>query len=143
MASVPDWIVDAAEAVAPSSTIIPADEYFPSMAQVVVASDQTIKQKPELIRKLVQATLHGAQGHHRRSRGRGARLRQGGAAACGPRSADGAVFELYNKYVYPGQKVLGEIDPARLRRLAGLLCEGRHRREGDAGRELYTNEFVK
>ncbi len=48
---------------APRCKIIPADKYFHSMAQIIVASDQTIKEKPELIRKLVRATLHGFTRH--------------------------------------------------------------------------------
>ena len=47
MASVPDWIVDATEAGA-KIKIIPADDYFQSMAQMVVASDKTITEKPDL-----------------------------------------------------------------------------------------------
>ena len=42
-------------------TIIPADDYFQSMAQVVVASDKAIAEEPDKIRRLVRATLKGVQ----------------------------------------------------------------------------------
>src|SRR5262249_15778098 len=39
--------------------MLPTDEFFPHMAQAVAASDQTIKEKPALVRAFVGAGLHG------------------------------------------------------------------------------------
>ena len=43
-------------------------------------------------------------------------------------------FNMYAKDVYPGQKVLGAMDVARLDQAAGLLSRQGLHSEGDAGR---------
>ena len=58
MAGVPDWTSSAMEAGA-QVDILPADVYFKSMAQAILASDETIQKNPQLIQKLVRATLKG------------------------------------------------------------------------------------
>jgi len=58
MASTPDWTVTVMEQGA-QVDILPADVYFKSMAQAILASDDTIKNNPQLIQKLVRATLKG------------------------------------------------------------------------------------
>src|SRR6204780_5306078 len=58
MAGVPDWIPPV-EAAGVKVRVLPTDEYFPHMAQAVAASDQIIKDKPELIRAFVKASLRG------------------------------------------------------------------------------------
>src|SRR5262249_52008109 len=50
MAGVPDWIPPV-QAAGVKVKVIPTDEYFPHMAQGIAASDQTIKEKPEMVRK--------------------------------------------------------------------------------------------
>jgi NitT/TauT family transport system substrate-binding protein len=35
------------------------DQVFPAMAQAIMASDQTIQQRPETIRRFIRATLRG------------------------------------------------------------------------------------
>ena len=58
MAGVPDWTVSAMDAGA-QVDILPADVYFKSMAQSILASDETIQKNPQLIQKLVRATIKG------------------------------------------------------------------------------------
>ncbi|MFY9785288.1 MAG: ABC transporter substrate-binding protein, partial [Pseudolabrys sp.] len=58
MAGVPDWIPPV-EAAGVKVKILPSDQFFPHMAQGIGASDKTIKENPELIRKFVTAALHG------------------------------------------------------------------------------------
>src|SRR5262249_57675053 len=50
MAGVPDWIPPV-QAAGVKVKVIPSDEYFPHMAQGIAASDQIIKDKPEMVRK--------------------------------------------------------------------------------------------
>src|SRR5579863_2624150 len=47
MAGVPDWIA-ALQATGVPVKVIPTDEFFPHMAQAIAASDQTIKDKPDM-----------------------------------------------------------------------------------------------
>src|ERR1700760_4178105 len=52
MAGVPDWIPPV-QAAGVKVRVIPSDEFFPHMAQAIAVSDQTIKEKPELVQKFV------------------------------------------------------------------------------------------
>src|ERR1700684_1892757 len=58
MAGVPDWIPPV-EAAGVAVKVLPTDEFFPHMAQAIAASDQTIKDKPDMVRAFVKAALHG------------------------------------------------------------------------------------
>ena len=60
MAAVPDWI-GAVRGAGIELKLWPADEYFKSMAQAILVSDRVIKEQPELVQKLVTATLRGLQ----------------------------------------------------------------------------------
>src|ERR1700730_6874301 len=54
MAGVPDWIPPV-EAAGVAIEIIPTDEFFPHMAQAIAASDQVIKERPDMVRAFVKA----------------------------------------------------------------------------------------
>ncbi|HXP30714.1 MAG TPA: ABC transporter substrate-binding protein [Stellaceae bacterium] len=142
MASVPDWIQDA-EANGAKLTVIPADEYFPNMAQAIVASDETIKQKPALIRKLVQATLHGLKDVIDDPEGAARDYVKAVPQHAGQEAQMAQVFELYKKYVYKHQTVIGEIDPARLKAVEDFYVKAGIVEKATPIAELYTNEFIK
>lgn len=142
MAAVPDWIVDATEAGA-KIKVIPADEYFQSMAQIVVASDETIKAKPDLIRKLVQATIHGVKDIIADPKGAAVDYVKAVPQRAGQERQMARVFELYDQYVYPGQKVLGEMDEKRLASLQDFYLKQGIIEKATPVAELYTNQFVQ
>ena len=52
-------------------------------------------------------------------------------------------FQLYNKYVYGGQKVLGEMDEARLSALQDFYVKEGLVKSKTAVNDLYTNQFIK
>ena len=52
-------------------------------------------------------------------------------------------FQLYNKYVYGGQKVLGEMDEARLSALQDFYVKEGLVKSATPVKDLYTNQFVK
>ena len=58
MAGVPDWIPPV-QAAGVKVKVIPTETFFPHMAQAIAASDDIIKQKPEMVRKFVKAALRG------------------------------------------------------------------------------------
>ena len=58
MAGIPEWITPV-EAAGVKVKIIHTDDYFPHMAQAIAVSDQTIAEKPEMVRKFVHAALRG------------------------------------------------------------------------------------
>ena len=51
-------------------------------------------------------------------------------------------FNMYAKDVYPGQKVLGEMDAERLAKLQDFYLAKGFIQKATPVNELYTNEFV-
>jgi NitT/TauT family transport system substrate-binding protein len=142
MAAVPDWIVSARDAGA-KMQIFSSDDYFKSMSQAILASDQTIQKRPELVKKLVRATLRGMQDIMSDPTGAARDYAAAVPQHKGKEAYIEAVFKLYNTYVYPGQKFLGAVDPERLAAVQKFYL-----REGIVPKEtpltaLYTNQFVQ
>ena len=52
-------------------------------------------------------------------------------------------FKLYNQYVYGGQKVLGEMDEARLSALQDFYFKEGLVKSRTEVKDLYTNQFIK
>jgi NitT/TauT family transport system substrate-binding protein len=142
MAAVPDWIASATQAGA-KVKVFSSDEYFKSMAQAILVSDETIQKRPELVRKLVRATLKGMQDIMKDPAGAARDYANVVTQHKGKEAYVEEVFKLYNTYVYPGQKVLGTIDPERLAAVQKFYVK-----EGIVAKELpvadlYTNQFVQ
>ena len=142
MASVPDWEVDAMNAGA-KLRVIRADQYFHSMAQAIIASDDTIKEKPDLVRKLVRATLRGVHAIIADPQAAARDYVKAVPQRAGQEQAMARVFELYVKYVYPGQKKLGVVDEARLAALQDFYLKEGIIERATPVKELYTNQFVE
>ena len=142
LASVPDWEGDLIEAGA-KIRIIPADKYFQSMAQVVLASDDMIQKRPDLIKKLVTATLHGWQDIQKDPDGAAVDYVKAVPQRAGQEKAMARVFKLYKEYVYPGQKKPGVIDEARLAALQDFYLKQGIIEKATPVKELYTNQFVE
>jgi NitT/TauT family transport system substrate-binding protein len=142
MAGVPDWIPPV-EAAGVSVKVLPTDEFFPHMAQAIAASDQVIKERPDMVRAFVKAALHGMKD-----------IMDDPAAAAtdfvkfvpewnGKEGQIKEAFDYYDKLVYPGQKVLGAIDPERLSKLQDFyLAKGIIQKKSPVD-DLYTNQFVQ
>ncbi len=142
MAAVPDWIVDVTHAGA-KVRVIPSSEYFQSMAQAILASDTVIKTKPELIRRLVRATLHGMTDIMKDPVAAAADYVKAVPQRAGQEAQMAEVFQLYNKYVYPGQARVGGVDEKRLTALEKFyVAQGIVERATPIA-DLYTNEFVR
>jgi len=142
MASVPDWEGDLLEAGA-KIRIIPAGEYFQSMAQVVIASDKMIQERPDLIKKLVRATMQGWQDVVKDPDGAAKDYVKAVPQRAGQEAAMARVFKLYNQYVYPGQSKPGVIDEARLASLQQFYLQQGIIEKSTPVKELYTNQFVE
>jgi NitT/TauT family transport system substrate-binding protein len=141
MAAVPEWAVEVRDTGA-KIKIMPAYEYTKSMAQAILAPDEVIKKNPELVRKLVRATLHGLRDVMTDPKGA---VKDYVAAVPSHRGREPfveATFQLYNMYVYPGQKVLGEMDADRLAALQKFyVAQGIVTKETPV-HDLYTNDFL-
>lgn len=141
VASTPDWTYTIKTEGKMKIDVIPSDVAFKSMAQAILASDETIKKNPQLIQKLVRATLKGMKD-----------IMDNPASAAAdyvkavPQHKVGditEIFKMYNETVYAGQRVLGEMDEPRLAALQDFyLKEGIITKKTPVA-ELYTNQFVK
>src|ERR1700747_2697019 len=142
MAGVPDWIPPV-EAAGVKVKVIPTDEFFPHMAQAVAASDQIIKDKPDLVRAFVKAALHGMKDI----------MDDPDAAATdfvkfvpewtGKEGQVKEAFAYYAKLFYPGQKQRGEVDPERVAKLQDFYLKAGIIEKKSPVDDLFTNQFVK
>ena len=142
MAGVPDWIPPV-QAAGVKVKIIPSEQYFPHLAQGIGASDQIIKERPDLVRKFVHAALHGMKdiiddpnksadefvGFVPEWRGKEAAVR--------------SAFKYYVDLIYPGQTQLGEVNAERLSKLQDFYLQKGIIQKKSPVEELYTNEFIK
>jgi NitT/TauT family transport system substrate-binding protein len=142
MAGVPDWIPPV-QAAGVKVKVIQTDEYFPHMAQGIGVSDQTIKEKPELVRAIVKAALRAMKDIMDDPDKAADDFVRFVPEWKGREGAVEAAFNYYVKFVYPGQKLLGEVDGVRLAKLQDFyLAKGLIQRKSPV-EDLYTNAFVK
>lgn len=141
MAGVPDWTVSSIEAGA-QVDITPADTYFKSMAQAILAADDTIQKNPELIRKLVRATLRGMRDIMANPKAAAEAYVAHVPVHKGKEASIQQAFELYNRFVYADQKVPGMMDEERLAALQAFYVDNGVVPKAAPVRDLYTNQFV-
>ncbi|MGH6672366.1 MAG: ABC transporter substrate-binding protein [Xanthobacteraceae bacterium] len=141
MAGVPDWIPPV-EAAGVAVNVLPTDEYFPHMAQAVAASDRTIKERPELVRSFVKAALRGMKDIMDDPDKAAIDFVKFVPAWTGKEGQVKEAFAYYDKLIYPGQKVLGAVDPERVRKLQDFyLAKGIIQKKSPVD-DLFTNQFV-
>ena len=141
-ASTPDWTAQVMMAKK-NIEVIPSDKLFKSMAQAIVAADETIQKNPQLIQKVVRATLKGMKDIMADPAAAAADFVKATPELAGKEEFVTLSFKLYNQYVYGGQKVLGEMDEARLSALQDFYAKEGLIRAKTPVKDLYTNQFVQ
>lgn len=141
MAGTPDWTVNVMDA-GMQVDILPADIYFKSMAQAILASDEVIQKDPELVQKLVRATLHGMKDIMADPKAASRAYTAFVTVHKGKEASIQKMFELYNKYVYANQKVPGTMDESRLAELQKFYVANGVVTKETPVKDLYTNQFV-
>src|SRR5882757_9419047 len=141
MAGVPDWIPPIM-AAGVKVKVIPTEQYFPHMAQAIAASDDIIKQKPEMIRRFVKAALRGMKDIMDNPDKTAEEFAVIVPEWKGKEASVKFAFNMYAKNVYPGQKVLGEMNADRLSKLQDFYLAKGFIQKATPVNELYTNEFV-
>jgi NitT/TauT family transport system substrate-binding protein len=140
LAGVPDWVVSAGEAGA-KVDILEANG-FKSMAQAILASDETIRTKPELLKRLVRATLRGMEDIMKDPKAAAATYVAAVPSFKGKEASVEQIFNLYRKHVYANQKPLGQIDPVRMENVQKFYVSEGIVNKASPVQELYTNQFV-
>jgi NitT/TauT family transport system substrate-binding protein len=141
MAGVPDWIPPV-EAAGVAVKVLPTDEFFPHMAQAVAASDQIIKDKPDLVRAFVKAALHGMKDIMDDPNAAAADFVKFVPEWTGKEDQVKEAFAYYDKLIYPGQKELGAVDPERMTKLQDFYLKAGIIEKKSPVDDLFTNQFV-
>lgn len=141
MAGTADWIAEA-EAAGAKVNVHPSGEYFPSMAQAILVSDDAIKNKPETVQKVVRATLKGLKFMLDDPKGSVAAFVQAVPAYAGKEALLERAFALARQHVYAGQKVLGQIDGARMDAVQKFYIDEGVVPKATPLDELFTNRFT-
>ena len=141
MAGVPDWTALVIEQGA-QVDILPADVYFKSMAQAILASDETIQKNPQLIQKLVRATLKGMKDIMANPKAAAEVYALHVPVHKGKEASVQKAFEMFNQYVYAKQKQPGLMDEARLAELQKFYVGNGVVPKEVPVKELYTNQFI-
>jgi NitT/TauT family transport system substrate-binding protein len=141
MAGVPDWIPPV-EAAGVAVKVLPTDEFFPHMAQAVAASDQIIKDKPNLVRAFVKAALHGMKDIMDDPNTAAIDFVKFVPEWTGKEDQVKEAFAYYDKLIYPGQKQLGAVDPERVAKLQDFYLKAGIIEKKSPVDDLFTNQFV-
>ena len=141
MAGVPDWIPPI-EAAGVAIKVIPTDEFFPHMAQAIAASDQIIKDKPDMVRAFVKAALHGMKDIMDDPNAAAADFVKFVPEWTGKEDQVKEAFAYYDKLIYPGQKELGAVDPERMAKLQDFYLKAGIIEKKSSVDDLFTNQFV-
>ena len=142
MAGVPDWIPPV-EAAGVAIKVIPTDEFFPHMAQAIAASDQIIKDKPDMVRAFVKAALHGMKDIMDDPNAAATDFVKFVPEWTGKEDQVKEAFAYYDKLIYPGQKELGAVDPERMAKLQDFYLKAGIIEKKSPVDDLFTNQFVK
>jgi len=116
---------------------------FPNMAQSIVASDQAIAAQPQMIGKLVRATLRGMKLIMDDLDTAVEVYVKAVPAHAGKEWQVRRIFELYRQHVYADQKVPGWIDAERLADNQAFYVSAGIVSTAVPLDDLFTNQFVR
>jgi NitT/TauT family transport system substrate-binding protein len=140
-ACIPEWII-LAEDAGVKLDIYPSNKYFPSMAQAIIASDKTINERPEAVRKFVRATLKALDELRKDPEEMTKVYLQAIPSQKAKEDYLVRVFKQYAEHIYGGQPRLGVMDRAKLAKLEEFyLSQGIIHAKPPVD-ELFTNDFL-
>ncbi len=140
---VPEWS-DTIEAAGVPLDFFPIDRIFPAMAQAVMASDQTIKQKPEIVGGCVKAVLQAVRDCIADPT---AATKDYVSAVPLHAGKEVQIERILGRYVADVYRTdppseLGRFDPERLRVVQDFYVKNQIVQTAVPIDELYTNAFV-
>jgi len=140
----PDWAASI-EGAGVDLTVIPINDMFPAMAQAILSSDDTIEDKPELVRGFVQATLKGMRDVMEDPEGSAKLLAETVPQFGGKEEFLVEVMKRYDALVYETEDMskLGAFDPERVKAVQDFYLDAGIISSETPLDDLYTNEFVE
>ncbi|MDQ0315375.1 ABC transporter substrate-binding protein [Amorphus orientalis] len=140
----PDWAASI-EGAGVDLTVLPINDLFPAMAQAILASDDTISEKPEIVGGFVQATLKGLRDVMNDPEGSAKLLAAEIPQFNGKEAFLTEVMTRYGDLVYATENMddLGKFDPERIKAVQDFYLEAGIINSETPIDELYTNEFVQ
>lgn len=142
MAAAPDWVATVRQHGGKVHLMDPA-KGFNSMAQAMIASDDVIKNNPQLIQRIVRATLKGMELIMKDPETALTAYIEAVPAHQGKEDEIREVFRLYSKYVYADQAILGKVDAERLAAVQDFYVSQGLVNKSTPVEELYTNQFIE
>ena len=141
MVGVPEWGMSA-EAAGAKLKWTSTNAYYPGMAQVIIASDTTIKTQPQVVQKFVSATLKALKELIDDPQKAGLAYIEAVPAHKGKEDYIMKTLRYYATTVYPGQAKLGAIDAARLDELQTFFVAQSLIPKKLPADEVFTNQFL-
>jgi NitT/TauT family transport system substrate-binding protein len=138
----PDWQINVEDAVG-KIVAFPLKNFVPTTAQGIVASDDMIAKRPDFVRAIVQASLHGMKDIMDNPEQAAKTFAAAVPSYAGKEAMVARMLKNYVELTFKGQKVLGETDPATLAGLQKLYLEQGVIRTAVPIDSLYTNQFVQ
>jgi len=136
------WAADARNAGKPVLTIR-SENYFPSMAQAIMASETLIRTHPDLVQKLVRATLLGLKDVMEDPDGAARDFINASPYYKDREKLVGEYNRLTKEYTYSGQKRLGESDPKTYEAVQKFYVDAKLVPKSALIGDLFTNQFIQ
>jgi NitT/TauT family transport system substrate-binding protein len=123
-------------------TTVASDQFIPTTTQAILASDDMIAKRPELIQKLVRATLAGLADIMKDPKAVVPDFVAGSPTFKGREAFLEDVFSQYTEYTYQGAGPLGAINAEKLSAIQKFyVSQGIVPKETPVA-DLFTNQFV-
>lgn len=141
---VPEWIA-AIQGAGVALEQQPVDSIFPAMAQAIIASDKTIKERPEVVRGVVQGVLKAIKDIETDPAQAAKDYVSFVPQHSGKEAEIESIMRAYAALVYPAaeNQPLGSFDPARIAAVQKFYVDAGLVSTAVPVEELYTNDFVK
>ncbi|MEM9049545.1 MAG: ABC transporter substrate-binding protein [Pseudomonadota bacterium] len=140
---VPEWIA-AIEGAGVAMKQMPVDSVFPAMAQAIIASDETIAERPEVVQGFVGAVLRAIADINADPAQAAADYTAIVTQHQGKEAGIEAIMRAYSTLIYPegDDQPLGSFKPDRIAEVQAFYLESGIVRDAVPVEDLYTNQFV-
>ncbi|KUJ82722.1 nitrate ABC transporter substrate-binding protein [Ruegeria marisrubri] len=141
---VPEWLA-AIEGAGVAIDQMPVDTVFPAMAQAIIASDETIAERPDMVEGFVNAVMKAIRDIKADPEAAAAEYTKLVPQHAGKEDEIAAIMKAYSNLIYAegeNQK-LGTFDPARIEAVQDFYFDSGIVQTAVPVADLYTNEFIK